>query len=251
MNQVSPSSQPTPVRVPAEPLVLRAEPAPVAANQQVWWDDRRPSPSWNAPDWTDTISRRTKLLVALAVAMALVLGVWLAGGLKDGGVTFRAIPRNTTITSGPFELTFQSAEWEYTDWINKGAGGYRIKLYGTCRNIDDTSRRNLLLDLADAVVLGGFNNGTVEVGTEKRVQVGQWDDRGLRREELAPGLPALPCTFFADMPEGFKPQALAVVGVYDLVWNDSDDVQSGGQRWMRRDSGVRTQVPAVEVTDGQ
>jgi len=200
-------------------------------------DDFPPPHGPPAADSTAAIGRSIPaLLIVGACLLALVVGIWLAGGFELARGRLARLPVGTEVNLGPMSFSVERA------LVRRSGDDWSVYVFGHCRNNSDEP----LVSTRDRLVRNGFSaqhpvNSTV--ADDGSLFFGAGETIG-DSSVLNPGSPLVPCSLvftFADFP----PTDFISVGASELEWIDASPTGEGEMVWSASRTGYRFDVPLV------
>lgn len=177
------------------------------------------------------------LLVVLVCVLALVGGVWVAGGFNPAtGRLFRQ-PVGTEVNMGPLSISVDRARAQETY-----GGEWSIYVIGRCRNNTDEPVSGVTNNLAQ----NGFSAQhpvTREVKGEASLFFGRADSLG-SSPVLNPGTPMVPCQLVFRF-DNFPGTDVVFIGVSQMKWLDRSPTGEREMVWSADRVGWRFDVPVV------
>lgn len=175
------------------------------------------------------------LIIVAALTLAVIGGVWSAGGFEEArGRSFR-LPVGTEVNLGPMSIAFDRA------LAREQFGSWTMYVFGRCRN--NTSQP---LDAAENRLvrngLGAQHPVTKEIPDQVSLFFGPGTTLG-NSGVLNPGTPMVPCQLAVTF-ETFPDTSHVSVAASELEWIDSSPTGEGDMVWS---AGRVTHLFAVPV----
>ncbi len=217
--------------LPARPKLLPVTHQPDAATPQ---PDAAPDSTGGVPP-----GRRRAVSLwwpALAVAVLLLTGTWLAGGFDKATDRLARLPVGTEVNLGPMSITVDRA------LARERPGSWSVYVFGRCRNNTDDP----LVSTEDRLARNAFSMQhpvNLQVSGEASLFFGPGDTLG-NADALNPGTPMVPCTLVFN-PNEFPPTDHISVGAAVLEWIDASPTGEGQLVWSASRTAYRFEVPVV------
>lgn len=180
----------------------------------------------------------------VGVLVLLVGLIWVAGGFEQRTDVKTDVAAGTTLTTGPYELTFTRATIQktknYSDELL-----WTVVVDGTGRTTGDAS---ISPDYDDMFVAKDAASGVTHEATGQRFGTSDLASRGA--SFFTPGLPAIPYRVTIEFPAGaFQPTDTIQFAVFDLEWRDVSLLGNGDFRWARTSDFYRYELPLQRLPD--
>jgi hypothetical protein len=185
-------------------------------------------------------ARRGRVVTAVAavVLLALLGGVWAAGGFGYRQDLFTPVDPGALVRSGPFELTLTEATVQH----KTSSDGYEVTVLGTARTTGDES-------ISPAIGSGGFvfaqDRATREVQPASSFRLGATDSF-FGPDSLTPGLPPVPVAASFRFPTA--PAGPLRVVVYEQEFTTAY-VLSDELAWRSTRKGAELMLPVRRLPD--
>lgn len=185
-------------------------------------------------------ARRGQVVTAVAavVVLALLGGVWAAGGFGYRQDLFTPVDAGTLVRSGPFELALTEATVQH----KTSSDGYEVTVRGTARTTGDAS-------ISPAIGSSGFvfaqDRATKEVQPAGSFHLGA-PGSFFGPDTLTPGLPPVPLTASFRFPTA--PAGVLRVVVYEQEFATAY-VLSDEKAWRTTRKGAELILPVRRLPD--
>ncbi len=180
------------------------------------------------------------LWLAVAVAVLLLAGTWLAGGFEKAGGRLARLPVGTEVDLGPMSFAVDRA------LARESSGSWTVYVFGRCSNNTDEP----LSSSKDRLVHNAFSMQhpvNQQVSAEASLFFGPGETIG-NSTTLNPGTPMVPCTLVFN-PDDFPPTDHISVGAAVLEWIDASPTGEGEMVWSASRTAYRFEVPVVLQPD--
>ncbi|MFT3971399.1 MAG: hypothetical protein QM695_14255 [Micropruina sp.] len=189
-------------------------------------------------DGAPGVGRRTVPLLwpAIALAVLLLAGTWLAGGFEKATDRLARLPVGTEVNLGPMSIAVDRA------LARERPGSWSVYVFGRCRNNTDDP----LVSSEDRLVRNAFSMQhpvNLRVSGDASLFFGPGDTIG-NADALNPGTPMVPCTLVFS-PDEFPPTDHVSVGASVLEWIDASPTGEGQMVWSATRTAYRFEVPVV------
>lgn len=155
--------------------------------------------------------------------------VWFAGGFRHRTDVRTDVPIGTTISTGPYELTFDRATVQKTKHFSQNQPVWEVVVHGSGRTTGDEaiapSSLNWFMTARDPV------SGTVLEPTLQGFRAAQPAASG--GNFFTPGLPPIPYRLTFQFPISIDEPSSIDLGVWDLELRDRSLLQTGELSWAR------------------
>lgn len=181
-------------------------------------DPDRLDPRWRRPVPPGRLSASLKILIVLAILVALFGAVWAAGGFKQRNDRVRAYPLGTPINVGPATVTFSHAELTYTEnEVGDTEPHWKFRGIGTATNTTDETQ--LLFESGVVALPTGDRFSRLSVRTQRLTVTGERvNDFG----NLQPGLVDVPIVIEGELPARWEPTGHVFVGIRQQSYEAHD-----------------------------
>lgn len=178
--------------------------------------------------------------------LALVIGlIWVAGGFEVRTDTRTIVAPATTIATGPYTFTFESATVQkkknYSDELL-----WEVVVAGSGRVTGDEA-------MAPSSLSWFFTAREPASGLAEEPesqQFGPADRTGGGGDFFTPGLPPVPYRLVFQFPIDIDQPAAIQLGVWELEYRDTSLLQTGDQSWARADRYYRYDgLPMKRIAD--
>lgn len=168
----------------------------------------------------------------MIVALVLVIGlVWLAGGFEQRTDQRTVVTAGTTITTGPYELTFDRVTVQKTTTYSDEVV-WEVVVAGSGRVTGEEALAPSSLDWFFAA--RDVTSDTVEEPDSQQFGPAGRDAGG--GSFFTPGLAPIPYRLVFQFPGTLAQPREVQLGVWDLAYRDTTLLKTGERSWARADS---------------
>lgn len=194
------------------------------------------TPGQGNPPGEDARPRRSvpALALVLAVVLALVGGVWWAGGFAPATNRLFRLPVGTEVDLGPLSISVDRT------LARQGYGRWSLYVFAHCRNNTDEP----LVSTENRWVRNGFSVQhpvSKVIADDGSMFFGPGETLG-NSGVLNPGSPLVPCQLVFTFDE-FPATDFVSVGASELEWIDASPTGEGDMVWSAARIGYRFEVP--------
>lgn len=177
----------------------------------------------------------------LGLAVVLILtAVWALGGFRLRHDRFVTVPAGTTITAGPYELTFTSATSQYRTTSND----YEVVALGTGRTTKDST---IAAPTGDSGFIYAQNPTTKQGQTVRSFNYGDATDPIFKAQSFTPGL--APIRFSASFIFTAPPSDRLVLAVFDQEFADKFVFGDDDPTWNTVRTGHQSTLAVKRLPD--
>ncbi len=213
---------------------------PAASSDEVPDDDQLGGFAPPEPDAGRRIRSIPALVIVLVCAVALVGGVWWAGGFAPATGRLFRLPVGTEVNLGPLSITVDRA------LARQSSSRWSLYVFARCRNNTDEP----LESTADRLVTNGFSAQhpvSRTIAGDGSLFFGPGETLG-NSNVLNPGTPMVPCQLVFSFDD-FPGTDFVSVGASELEWIDASPTGEGEMVWSAARVGYRFEVPVVTEPD--